>query len=139
MNEHTIQDVPSQPGDILRFPDFILGAMARRGIGSLEAALTGVADEPGALVPWQYCSRTHQTTETIAQIRLDHFRTYLARFATFCGINHYSAQTTFAVQWPISGSPVTHRFSIFLCNEPTMAFWIRIYLYCIDGIYPTPK
>jgi hypothetical protein len=33
MNEQAIEDILSQPDDILRFPDFILGGMARRGIG----------------------------------------------------------------------------------------------------------
>ena len=143
MNELAIEDISSQPDDILRFPHFILGAMARRGIGAVEAALASTEGEPLAplapIIPWQYYSRTTRTSETIAEVPRSHFRPILARLAFFCGISPYAGQITFTVQWPVCGSPVPHRFSIFLCNEPTMAFWIRIYLYGIDGFYPTFK
>jgi hypothetical protein len=139
VNEVTIEDLPTQPDDVLRFPDFILGAMARRGIGSIEASFGNDSPQPPALLPWHYFSRTTHAVETVAEIRQDYFRTILARFATFSGISPYSGHTLLALRWPVGGSLVTHRFSIFLCNEPTMAFWIRIYLYCIDGIYPNRK
>jgi len=139
MKEIAIEDVSSQPEEIARFPDYIFSAMARRGIGVVEANLTGVADEPHALVPWQHIGRTHQSVETIANVRLDHFRSYLARFASVCGINPYAGHGDIGILWPVRGASVTHYFSVFLCNEPTMAFWIRIYFYGIDGIYPSAK
>lgn len=137
MNELVIQDISSQPDDLLRFPDFILGAMARRGIGSLEASLGSATDDSSSVIPFTYYSRITHTSETLAEIPRKNFRPILARLAFRCGTDPYSGQALFAIQWPISGSPVPHRFSIFLCNEPTMAFWVRIYLYGIDGIYPT--
>ena len=137
MNELVIEDIPTQPEEVLRFPDFIFGAMARRGIGSVEASLSVVEPEPHSpTILWQYYSRTTHTFETVAEISRIHFRPILARFAFFSGISPYSGHTLFATQWPVCGSPVTHRFSVFLCNEPTMDFWIRIYLYGIDGFYP---
>jgi hypothetical protein len=139
VNEVIIEDLPTQPDDVLHFPDFILGAMARRGIGCVEASFTLDTPQPPALLPWHYFSRTTRSVETIAEIRQDYFRTILARFANFSSTSPYSGHALVAVRWPGGSSPVSHRFSIFLCNEPTMAFWIRIYLYCIDGIYPTPK
>ncbi len=140
MNELVIEDIPTQPEEILRFPDYLFGAMARHGIGSVEASFSVIEPEPHSpTIPWQYFSRTTHTFETIAEIPRIHFRPILARLAVVSGTSPYAGQAALAIQWPISGSPVTHRFSIFLCNEPTMAFWIRIYLYCIDGIYPTPK
>jgi len=138
MNELTIEDLSSQPSDLVCFPDFILSEMARRGIGSVEASYIGVVGErPASSVAWQHFSRTTRAGETIADVPLNHFRVVLARFAKFTGISPYAGQVCFAVRWPIFGALVPHRFSIFLCNEPMMAFWIRIYLYCIDGVYPT--
>jgi len=139
VNELTIEDIGSQPDELLHFPSFLFSAMARRGVGTVEASLGSVEGEPLApIIPWQYYSRTTRTTETIAEVPRSAFRPILARVAFFCGINAYGGEVSFAAQWPVCGSPVLHRFSVFLCNEPTMAFWIRIYLYGIDGFYPFP-
>lgn len=137
MNELSIEDFAQIPDDILYFPDFIFGAMARRGIGSVEASLPKEIQKPPRLpVVWQYFSRTTDTFETVAEVRRDHFRAMLARCAKFTGISPYCGQCLFSIKWPIADVPVVHRFSIFLCNETTMAFWIRIYLYGIDGVFP---
>jgi hypothetical protein len=140
VKELTIESIEVQPDDILLFPHFIFAAMARRGVGSVEAALTSTDGEPPApIIPWQFYSRTTRAVETIAEVSRSHFRPILARLAFFCSISPYAGETGFSTQWPVCGSPATHRFKVFLCNEPTMAFWVRIYLYAIDGFYPIPK
>lgn len=140
MTDLSIQDLPEMPDDILHFPDFVFGQMARRGIGSVEATTPLEIHRPSkAPIAWQYFSRTTHTVETIAEVRRDHFRAFLARCAMFTGISPYGGQCLFSIEWPVAEVPVVHRFSLFLCNEPTMAFWIRIYLYGIDGVFPLRK
>jgi hypothetical protein len=137
-----IEDVEEQsqpPASGGRFPDFIFGAMARRGIGSVEAIPTDGRKIPPAPVLWHYFSPTTATTEVVASVRHKYFRNILPQFAEFSGIDTYAGHALLELEWPVYGSFATHRFSIFLCNEPTMDFWIRIYLYGVDGFYPRFK
>jgi hypothetical protein len=88
VNEIIIQDLLFQPEDLSLFPDFILGTMARRGIGAVEASLaTGAEDGEASMVAWQYSSRTTQTTDAIVEVRRRQFRAILARFAEICGVD----------------------------------------------------
>lgn len=136
MIELVIEDIDSVPDDVLCLPDFILSAMVRRGLGFFEASLGSVAEPhrlPSSLVSLQYRSGTTRISETIGEIPHNRFRPLLARLALLCGVNPYAGQALFAVKWPAAGSMTRYRFSIFLCNEPTMDFWVRIYLYSIDA------
>jgi hypothetical protein len=106
------------------------------GIGRVEA-------EPGrdaADVVWRYVSRRTGERQEFARSPVRMFRPLLARWATFSGADPHCGYMQFAVDalpgWPSSGR---HRFSLYLCNEPTMAFWFKLYLYCIDGEWPMAR
>ena len=123
-------------GEPVAFPDYMIHRLALAGIGRIEAE--PIVDEPDAV--WRYVSRRTGEQQEFARSPMRMFRPLLARWATFSGTDLYCGHTLFAVDaqpgWPSSG---THRFSCFVCNEPTMAFWFRLYLYCIDGDWPMPK
>src|SRR4051794_4339262 len=101
------------------FPDYLVHQLAMAGIGRIEA-------EPardGADAIWRYTSRRTGDQREFARSPMGLFRPILARWATFSGADLYCGHALFAVDaqpgWP---STATHRFSCFVCNEPTMAF-----------------
>ena len=58
------------------------------------------------------------------------FRSLMARLATLVGApDPYGSVASFA--WA-SGTE-TYHFRLFFCNEPTMDFWMRLYLYRSDS------
>lgn len=119
----------------LTFPDFVLHRLARAGIGRVDAEWSGSERMAVArLVP----RLVGEPTE-LARVPGGPFRTALAGWARRAGLaNPYCGHALFAVEphpgWPPGG---LYRFSLFLCNEPAMGIWFRVYLYCIDGVWPT--
>jgi hypothetical protein len=122
---------------VVTWPDHLLHRLAAAGVGRVEAELPTA----GGAVVWQYTSRLSGERRELARLPGRWFRPVLARLSVFAGLpDLYCGHTLFAVapfpEWPATG---TYRFSLFLCNEPTMGLWARLYLYCIDGVWPTPK
>jgi len=93
--------------------------------------------DAGEIVPWRYVRTRTGEQEEVVQLPTVLFRAALARVAMFAGIDRYCGQAIFGVEpaanWAIAA---IHRFSLFICNEPQMGFWIRLYLYRIDGSQP---
>jgi hypothetical protein len=121
--------------EVVTWPDHLLHRLATAGIGRVEAELP---TDRGVVV-WQYTSRLSGERRELAQLPVGWFRPVLARLAVFAGLpSLYGGHALFAVtpfpEWPTGGA---YRFSLFLCNEPAMGLWARLYLYCIDGVWPT--
>jgi hypothetical protein len=122
--------------DVRTLPDYLIHRVAQLGIGRVESEL----DVSRLEVVWQYTSRYNGEKVELARSPDRLFRMVLARWAALLGTDPYCSQKVFAVSphsaWPSAG---VHRFSFYLCNEPTMAIWFKLYLYCIDGVWPTPR
>ena len=123
--------------ELATFPDYLIHRLATAGIGRVEA-------EPGrddCEAVWRYTSRRSGQQLEFARLPIGRFRPLLARWAAFSGTDPFSGHALFAVDaqpgWPSTGTH--HRFSCFVCNEPAMAFWFRLYLYCSDGEWPMPN
>ena len=137
MNMLTIQPVPEQPTELVLFPDFVISAMLRVGPSFVEADASLQQD---GLVEFWLKKRGAAECPVIGRVPVDLFRSILARFATFGGLgNPYCDHILFACDFEREGQIRPHRFSLFLCNEPTQAYWLRLYLYCIDGVFPSFK
>jgi hypothetical protein len=116
------------------FPDFVVHHLARSGIGRADADWPG-SEHPAVvrLVP-----RSGGEPSELARRGGGVFRSIMACWARRFGVaNPYCGHSLFAVE-PHPGWPHQrlHRFSLFLCNEPAMGMWFRVYLYCIDGVWP---
>lgn len=131
-----IKDLTEQPkpDELVLFPDYILGRMLRAGPSMAEA---DVSLRPEGPVDFVLRHRSGQT-ETIASVpTLGEFRTIMARFAVFCQLpNIYLGQVFFDCDYEREGRIRKHGFSIFLCNEPAMGIWLRLYLYFIERLWP---
>jgi hypothetical protein len=116
------------------FPDYVIHRMAAAGIGRVEADRAPTGQD----FVWRYVSRAAGEEEWMRHSPAT-CRNLLARWARFANADPYCSQVLFAVdaqpEWPAAA---THRFSLFLCNEPTMGVWFKLYLYCIDGVWPMP-
>jgi hypothetical protein len=122
--------------EVVTYPDHLLHRLAAAGVGRVDAETPADGD----VVPWWYVSRLSGERRELARLSVRWFRPVLARFATLTGMSLYGGHTLFAVA-PLPGWPAAevHRFSLFLCNEPAMGIWARLYLYCIDNVWPTPR
>jgi hypothetical protein len=137
MNALAITSLIDQPGDIVLFPDFVISRMLRVGPSLVEA---DASVQQESLVEFWLKPRTTGQRSVIGRVPIGLFRPILARFAKFSGVeNLYCGHVLFACAYERDGQPRPHRFSLFLCNEPTQAYWMRLYLYCVDGVFPAFK
>jgi hypothetical protein len=137
MNTLPIKPIVEQPEDIALFPDFVISAMLRVGPSFVEADASVQQD---GLVEFWLKQRTAGEPSVIGRVPITLFRPILARFAKFSGVeNLYCGHVLFACDFERDGQMRPHRFSVFLCNDPTQAYWMRLYLYCVDGIFPSFK
>ena len=132
MNATSIEDLPEQPtgspDTIALFPDFILGAMARRGAGVVEPVHFESVRAPATR--WVFQPDASGAVETIAETPRSHFRTILARYGRFCGISPYGGEAELSVAIPGSGS---HYYSVVLCNSQQTGFTVRILLHAVHA------
>lgn len=124
-----------EPSGISEYPHFLLTHMLKAGICRLEAAPV----PPARLVDWVLTPRLQGESGTIRSQSNGEFRAVLAALGWQLAQNPYRCHTLFEVEFPHEGRPAIHRFSLFLCNEPAMAIWVKLYLYCIDGVWPTGR
>ena len=121
------------------FPQYLLCRLLEQGPALLEAEITDakVATAGRENIEWRFSPRV-QVDRSPPIIRSDwrRFRPTLASFGNLCGISPYGGHTLFQIRFTDQEKPEPERFAIYLCNEPTMGFWIRLYLYGIDGAFP---
>jgi hypothetical protein len=137
MQTITIQNVTEQPPDLVLYPDFIISSMLAVGPCRVEADFLVQKDD---VVDFTLTERKTGTPRVVMQVPSTHYRPALARFAVFSKLdNLYCGHTLFTCDFERDGQLHPHRFSLFLCNEPTMGFWLKFYLYGIDGLFPLFK
>jgi hypothetical protein len=135
MKEIEIQpiEIPPSAEEFRLYPDYLIRCLLREGVGMIEADREHHHDDKVDFV-----LKLHQTGEAkiVGSLTLAFFRSLLARFGPRCGAEEmlYAGHTLFACKCEREGIIRLHRFSLFICNEPAMGIWLRLYLYCIDGI-----
>lgn len=129
-----INEVETQPENVEGFPEYILCCLLKQGPALIEA---DGATTDGESVEWRF-SRRRKSDDPPLVVRIPKagFRSALARFGFLCGISPYGGHTLFHIRLSNAQKATPERFAIYLCNEPTMGFWVRIYLYAIDRDYP---
>jgi hypothetical protein len=128
-----LTDPPSE-NDLSLYPDFLVTCLLKNGIGSIEA---DKALQHDGTVDFILTSKTASTACIVSTIGTGYFRPVLARFGYRCRDDMlYCGHDLFTCQFEREGKIREHRFSLFLCNEPTMACWLRLYLYAIDDLFP---
>lgn len=129
-----IDKVKTQPENVSAFAQFLLCRLLEQGPALLEADGMILDTES---IEWRLTPR-RQLSEPPPVVRSDRniFRSTLAGFGLLCGISPLSGHGFFHLRFTDEEEARPERFAIYLCNEPTMGFWIRIYLYAIDGAYP---
>jgi hypothetical protein len=135
-----LQRVEVAPNDenFLQYPDFLVNALIKNGFGVIEATRPSVDTQHIDLV---FTSRKTGDSFVIARIGSGFFRPLLARLGLHFGAEEmlYGGHTLFACEAECEGQKRLHRFSLFVCNEPTMGIWMKLYFYCIDGVWPMRK
>jgi hypothetical protein len=119
--------------DLLLYPDFLIDCLLREGSGRIEADL---ALERDGLVDFVLTPR-NSAPRIAAQIGTGYFRSVLARFgARLSDDMLYGGHKLFSCVFEREGRVRPHRFCLFICNFQGTAFWLKLYLYCIDGVWP---
>jgi hypothetical protein len=120
------------------YPDYLVNRLVKLGIGRIEADRK-IGDKESV----DFIFTSHQTgkSEVMASVDKGFFRPLLARLGPRFGAEDmlYLGQTCFACEAECEGQKRLHRFALFVCNEPTMDIWMKLYFYCIDGIWPMRK
>lgn len=135
-----LQKIELEPGDeeFRLYPDFLAGLLIKLGIGVIEATR---ASNDNKRIDFIFIS--HQTGErkVVGAIGNGFFRPMLARLGPRFGASDmlYMGHTLFACEEVHEKQKRMHRFSLFVCNEPAMGIWMKLYLYCIDGVWPARK
>ena len=135
-----LQKVEAEPSaeDFRLYPDYLVNRLLKLGIGGIEAVRAANGKES---VDFIFTSHRTGLIETIASIETGFFRPLLARLGPRFGADNmlYVGHTLFACEAECDGKRLTHRFSLFVCNEPTMGIWMKLYLYGIDDVWPMRK
>jgi hypothetical protein len=137
MQSLTLQPVPERvnEADVVIYPDFLINCLLREGVGRIEADLSLQHD---GKVDFVLISAASPSPRVVAQISTGYFRSVLARFGAKLGDNMlYGGHKLFSCDFECRGKIRPHRFSAFICNYQGTAFWLRLYMYCIDGVWPT--
>jgi len=135
-----LQHVEIEPsGEEFRlYPDFLVNRLMKLGIGGIEAARTSGDNER---VDFIFTSHQTGKREVVTSIAGGFFRSLLARLGPRFGAEDmlYMGHALFACEAECEEQKRLHRFSLFVCNEPTMGIWFKLYLYAIDGVWPMRK
>lgn len=116
------------------YPYFIIGRLLKLGVGKVEA---DKALCHGGKVDFVFTSHLTGKTELIGSLSEGFYRPALARFGPSCGAEDilYSGNTLFACEHKHAGCMRAHRFSMYVSNARVSGFWLRLYLYQIDGVW----
>jgi len=134
METIVIERVKTQPENVVGFPQYLLCRLIEQGPALLEADIATADTET---IEWRINPRRKsRDNPLVIRSAARGFRPTLARFGFLCGINVYSGHTLFQIRFVDEEKARPEQFAIYLCNEPTMGFWVRIYLYAIEGVYP---
>ena len=126
---------PRSTNDLSLYPDFLIGCLLRDGIGRIEADISLQRD---GVVEFILTQRQTGHSRVVGRLGAGYFRSVLARFGYRCREDMlYGGHQLFCCGFERDGQTRVHRFSVFLCNEPTMGCWLRLYLYAIDGVIPS--
>lgn len=126
---------PPSENDLSLYPDFLIGCLLRDGVGRIEADLSLQRD---GVVEFVLTQQHTGQSRVVAALGTGYFRSVLARFGYRCHEDMlYWGHQLFCCEFERDGQTRTHRFSIFMCNEPTAGCWLRLYLYGIDGVFPS--
>ena len=135
----TIQLLPieNEPTDqeFRFYPHFIIGRLIKLGIGKVEADKSLCHD---GKVDFIFTSHHTGKSELVGSLPEGFYRPALARFGPSCGAEDilYFGHTLFACEHEYEGKLRPHRFSMFVSNIQVSSFWLRLYLYQIDGVWP---
>jgi hypothetical protein len=132
-----IEGVPTDE-EFRLYPDFLINQLIKLGVGVIEASRP--RDSLGR-VDFVYTSHRTGENRVAASIGEGFFRPLLARLGPRFGAEDmlYAGHTLFACKAEREGQQRLHRFSLFVCNEPSMGIWMKLYLYCIDDLWPMRK
>lgn len=136
MRSIAFQSITEQPDEqsVHLFPDFLVTGLMHRGLGRIEAYYPSRESE---FVPFIFKTRDGHTEKIIGEIGRSFFRSVLAAFAVRCRVeNVYGGHALFSCDAETNGKSKTHRFSLFICNEPTTDFWLILYYYSIANNLP---
>jgi len=129
-----IEKVETQPENVIGFPQYLLRRLLEHGPALLEATMPTADAEYSE---WHITPRRKTgPPPLVIRFHKHGLRPALARFGFLCGISPYSGHTLFRIKFADEAERRPEAFAIYLCNEPTMGFWIKVYLYGIDGAYP---
>lgn len=132
MKSIEIHSQQEEPEELHRYPDFLLTALLNAGPGKIESVRSGETPTTDLVLT----PRVTGLPTTVLTATHGHFRAILARLGFRLGDSPYSTHSIFSVKAEYSGQLRNHIFAFYLCNEPTMDFWVRIYLYGIEGMWP---
>jgi hypothetical protein len=134
---HRIEVAPTDE-EFRLYPDFLVNLLINCGIGVIEA---GRETDGSGQINFIFTSHKTGKSEVVGSIESRFFRPLLARLGPRFGAEDmlYMGHTLFACDGECEGKNRTHRFSLFVCNEPTMGIWMKLYLYCIDDVWPMRK
>jgi hypothetical protein len=134
MQSLTIKSITHEPSEHLLYPDYLVSCLLREGIGNIEADLAHKRDD---VVEFVMTPRTTGATRVVGRMQPGLFRSFLAHFGRRLSEDMlYGGHALFACEFEHEGRMRTHRFVVFLCNYQGTAFWMRLYMYCIDGVWP---
>ena len=130
----TVLEEPKS-GPLSLYTDYFIGQLLRSGVGCIEADQPHLKD---GYIDFIYTSQKSSTPRIVARLSSRIYRSVLARIGNRCSPHMIlGGHKLFYCKFKCNGQLRKHRFGVFLCNEPTMGCWLKIYLYCIDGVYPS--
>jgi len=133
MQRLTFQHLAEQPDEqsLRYFPDFLVTILIREGYGHIDATAPSIE---GECVPFIFKTRRGDVEKQIAEVGRGFFRVVLAQLAARCKVeNIYAGHAFFEFEQNVNGEVKTYRFSLFICNESAMGYWLKLYLYGISS------
>ena len=103
------------------------------GVGKIEPELNL---HNGEQIDWVFTSRISGEQKILASCPSHWLRTIFARFAFQIGISPDSGHAIFKLRIGEDERLSKESFCLFLCNEPTMEIWMKLYFYGIDNKWP---